>query len=85
MIAALASPLARWAGVAAVIGAVALWGWTERAGRQAAALREAAAVVRADAAEARIRNMEARNAVDDGVRREPRPADRLRDEGWTRD
>jgi hypothetical protein len=79
----LLTPIARWALLAAVVAAVAGWGALERAGRQAAVLREAAAVVRAEAAEARIRNMEARNAVDDGVRREPRPADRLRDE-WSR-
>lgn len=80
----LLTPIARWALLAAFVGGVALWGWTERAGRQAAVLREAAAVVRAEAAEARIRNMEARNAVDDAVRRERDPADRLR-ESWSRD
>ncbi len=80
----LATPLARYAAVAAVCAALALWGWAERVGRQAAVLREAAAVAEANGLRQVIRNMEARNAVDDAVRREPRPADRLR-ESWTRD
>ena len=84
MTALLASPLARWAALAALVGAVALWGWSERAGRQVAVLEAQAAERRADAAEARIKNMETRNAVDDAVRRLPRPTDSLRDE-WSRD
>ncbi len=39
MIALLASPLARWGTVAAFCGALALWGWSERIGRQAATER----------------------------------------------
>jgi hypothetical protein len=70
--------------VAAAIGLVALWGWTERAGRQVAVLERAAAVREAAGLRETIKRMEARNAVDDAVRREPAPVDRLRDE-WSRD
>jgi hypothetical protein len=83
MIAALASPLARWGAVAGVCAALGGWGALERAGRQAADLREAAAIARAEAAEARIRTMEARRHVEDRIAREPDPVDRLRGE-WTR-
>jgi hypothetical protein len=48
VIAALASPLARWAAVAAVLVALAGWAWLERSGREAAQAR-------ADAAEAAVR------------------------------
>ncbi len=80
MIALFATPLARWAAVAAVLAAVAGWGAIERAGRQAARAGEAAAVAEANALRARIRNMEARNAVEDRVRREPDPVGELRRE-----
>jgi hypothetical protein len=43
VIALLASPLARWAGVAAVIALLGGWLWVERGIRQAAELRAAAA------------------------------------------
>lgn len=80
----LLTPIARWAALAALVGAVALWGWSERAGRQVAVLEAAAARREAAQANERIKNMETRNAVDDAVRRLPRPTDSLRDE-WSRD
>jgi hypothetical protein len=80
----LLTPIARWAALAALIGAVALWGWAERAGRQVAALEAQAAEQRADAAEARIKHMETANAEADRARRDPNPIGSLRDE-WTRD
>jgi hypothetical protein len=79
----LAPPFARYAAVAALFGAVALWGWSERAGRQVAALEAQAARREAAAANERIKNMETRNAVEDRVRREPDAVGRLREE-WTR-
>lgn len=79
----LLSPLARWGALAALVAALALWGWLERAGRQVAVLEAAAAQREAAGLRERIKHMETRNAVDDAVRREPRPIDRLRDE-WSR-
>ena len=83
MIAALASPLARWAAVGAAVGLLALWGWAERAGRQAASLEAAQARREVAALDARIRNMETRRDVEADVAREPDPVGRLRDR-WTR-
>jgi hypothetical protein len=80
VIAALASPLGRWAGIAAVCAALAGWAWLERAGRQVAAaeLREARQHVAA--IETRIRHMETRNAEDDRARRSSDPIGELRRE-----
>ena len=80
----LATPIARWLAAGAALLAVGAWGALERAGRQAAVLEAAAARREAAGLREVIRRMETRNAVDDAVRREPSPADRLRDE-WTRD
>lgn len=77
------SPLGRWAGVAAVLGAVALWGWAERAGRQVAVLEAAAAVREANGLRETIRTMEVRRDADDAARRDPDPAGSL-SERWGR-
>jgi hypothetical protein len=74
------SPLARWAALAAFCAALAGWGALERAGRQAARAEAAAAVREANGLRQVIRNMEARNAVDDAVRRERDPVGELRRE-----
>jgi hypothetical protein len=84
VIAFLASPIARWAALAALVGAVALWGWTERAGRQVAVLEARAAIREANGLRETIRHMETRRAIEDNVSREPDPAGRLRDDGWIR-
>jgi hypothetical protein len=83
MPALLLSPLARWGALAAVVGALALWGWAESTGRQVAVLEAAEARREAATLRERIKHMETRNAVEDAVRREPSPVDRLRDE-WSR-
>jgi hypothetical protein len=79
----LATPLARWAAVGVVVALLAGWGAIERAGRQTAAADAALARAEAATLRERIKHMETRNAVEDAVRREPSPVDRLRDE-WTR-
>jgi hypothetical protein len=84
MIALLASPLARWGALAALVAAVALWGWTERAGRQVAVLEARAAIREAAGLRETIRHMETRRAVEDDVARDPDPASSLRDRGWER-
>jgi hypothetical protein len=84
VIAFLASPIARWAALAALVGAVALWGWTERAGRQVAVLEARAAIREANGLRETIRHMETRRAVEDDVARDPDPARSLRDRGWER-
>ena len=43
MLTLLATPFARWGGVALLFGAILAWGWAERAGREAATARERAA------------------------------------------
>lgn len=83
MIALLASPIARWAGVAVVIGLVALWGWSERAGRQVAVLERAAAVREAAGLRETIRQMGVRREAEDAARNDPDPAGSLR-ERWGR-
>ena len=83
MIALIASPLARYAALAAVCGGLALWGMAERAGRFAAAADAREARAEVASLTARIRNMEARNAVDRDVARNPDPAGELRRE-WSR-
>lgn len=83
MLAALASPLARWAAVAAVCAALAGWGAIERGWRQAATLRAAAAEREAAGLRERIRQMEVRRREDDRATRDPDPVHSLRDE-WQR-
>lgn len=83
MIALLASPLARWGALAALIGAVALWGWTERAGRHVAVLEAREAIREANGLRETIRTMETRRAVEDDVARDADPAASLRDR-WGR-
>lgn len=78
MIALLASPLARWAGVAALVGAVALWGWTERAGRHVAVLEALEAIREANGLRETIRRMEVRNVEDNRARRSADPVGELR-------
>lgn len=84
MPALLLSPVARWLAIGAVLAALAGYAAIERAGRRAAVLREAAAIQRAQSAEARIRHMEERNAQDDRARRSADPVGELRGE-WSRD
>jgi hypothetical protein len=84
MPALLLSPVARWLVIGAVLAALGGWGAIERAGRQAARAGEAAAIQRAQSAEARIRHMEERNAQDDRARRSADPVGELRGE-WSRD
>jgi hypothetical protein len=83
MIGLLASPLARWGALAALVGAVALWGWTERAGRQVAVLEARAAIREANGLRETIRHMETRREVEDATRNDPDPASSLR-ERWGR-
>ena len=66
-----------------VFAVLALWGWLERAGRQAASLEAAQARREVAALERRIQQMETRRAEEDRAIREPDPVGRLRDE-WSR-
>lgn len=84
MLSLLASPLGRAAIGAAALAAVGAWGALERAGRINAGLRLEAAQHALAAAEARIRNMEARNAADDAANATSDPAAVLQ-EHWRRD
>jgi hypothetical protein len=84
MPALLLSPITRWLAIGAVLAALAGYAAIERAGRQAARAGEAAAIQRAQSAEARIRHMEERNAQDDRARRSADPVGELRGE-WSRD
>lgn len=75
----------KWIALAGLIIVVALagWGGLERLGRLDA-LRQVADLDKVNASlTARIRNLETRNGIDEGVRREPDPSGRLRDE-WSR-
>lgn len=83
MIAALASPLARWAAIGAVVVGLAGWGALERAGRHAAAADAALARAEAAAMAERIRHMETRREAEDDAARDPDPAGRLRRD-WRR-
>lgn len=83
MLSLIASPLGRYAAVAAVCASLAGWAWLERAGRQVAAADAREARAEVAALEQRIRQMEVRRREEDRVAREPDPTQRLRDE-WTR-
>jgi hypothetical protein len=78
-----ASPLGRYAAVAAVAGGLFAWAWMERAGRQIAALEAAQARREVAALQRQIEQMEARRGEEDRANREPDPVGRLRDE-WQR-
>lgn len=83
MIAALASPLARWGALAAAVAALALWAMAERGGRLSAVAAAAEARREAAGLRERIRTMEVRRHEDDRATRDPDPVRSLRDE-WTR-
>jgi len=83
MLAFLATPITRYAAVAAAFALVAGWAWAERAGRTIAVLELRAAQREVAALETRIKQMETRRVEEDRARREPDPVGRLRDE-WGR-
>lgn len=79
----LAPLLSRYGLIAAVCGALALWGWLERAGRQVAAAEAREARREVAVLTERIRQMEVRRVEEDRAARDPDPIGRLRDE-WGR-